>query len=371
MTRRATPFVLADRVADTPSAESVDCHARIPNLPADPDGALDLIYSDYLAQMDAVQAQVRRRFYNQYPQFLHELERQFQLHDWLNETPPDLEHPLPPHREVDQWAGRLVGSYRVIEELGRGGLAIVYRAKCDRNGAVVALKVSRDRGLDRERRQRHLRSEGETLARLSHPSIIPMFEMGESQGEVFLALELLEGGTLSTRLVGQSLSAPAAALIRTLADAAQHMHDCGILHLDLNPRNVLMTADGRPKVADFGSARSWAVDTAQETVLETLGTPAYLAPELIDGDPTQLGPWTDVFGLGGILYQALTGRPPFLTDSLTETLQRVRGADPVSPRDLVPAVPLELARICLRCLAKEPADRYQTARGLFLALQPY
>jgi WD40 repeat protein len=255
--------------------------------------------------------------------------------------------------------------YESLEVLGRGGMGVVYRARDTRLGRVVALKVLRAGDQAGEEDLARFRAEAEAVARMQHPHIVQIFEVGEHEGRAFCALEYVGGGSLARRLGGTPLPArDAAALVETLAGAVQYAHDRRVLHRDLKPANVLLTEDGTPKVADFGLAKRLDVEDGRTRTGAVMGTPAYMAPEQAAGDARALGPAADVYALGAILYECLTGRPPFLAETPLATLEQVRAREPVPVRALNPKVPRDLETVCLKCLRKEPARRYPSAREL-------
>jgi WD40 repeat protein len=271
-----------------------------------------------------------------------------------------------------------VAGYEVLAELGRGGMGVVYKARQRRLDRVVALKMIRaGQGADGPGRKR-FDGEARAVARLQHPNIVQIYEVGEADGQPFLALELVEGQSLAQRLDGSPWPArPAAALAEVLARAMHHAHARGVIHRDLKPSNVLLAGPPErcvPKVTDFGLART--LDTAGETGTgAVLGTPSYMAPEQAEGHKG-VGPAADVYGLGAILYELLTGRPPFRADAPLQTLRQVVGAEPLRPRLLNPVVPRDLETVCLKCLHKGPKKRYASALDLaedlrrFLAGEP-
>jgi tRNA A-37 threonylcarbamoyl transferase component Bud32/tetratricopeptide (TPR) repeat protein len=258
-----------------------------------------------------------------------------------------------------------IAGYEVLGELGRGGMGVVYKARQARLNRPVALKMLLAGPLASAEEARRFRAEAEAAARLQHPNVVQIHEVGEHQGHPYLALEFVEGGSLADRLRGVPLPPRAAAeLVETLARAVQAAHEKGVVHRDLKPGNVLLTADGTPKVADFGLAKRLDATSAATQSGAVLGTPAYMAPEQAGGKAREVGPAADVWALGALLYECLTGRPPFQGRTPTDTLLRVLSDEPVPPRNVNPAVPRDLETIALKCLRKEPAKRYATAAEL-------
>ncbi len=265
-----------------------------------------------------------------------------------------------------------VAGYDGLELVGRGGMGKVYRAHHITLGRIVALKVLAHE--PDERMLARFAEEARAVARLHHPNICPLFETGTVEGRPWFAQEFLDGGSLAQKLGGVPQDPHVAAgLVETIAHAVQYSHENGILHRDLKPGNILLAGDGTLKVTDFGLAKVLAApgtDSTQEAgggltrTGEIVGTPGYMPPEQASGVVTGLGPATDVYALGAILYEALTGRPPFQAPDALQTLLMVLAMDPVSPRVLQPKVPRDLETICLKCLEKAPKRRYATAREL-------
>ncbi len=256
-----------------------------------------------------------------------------------------------------------VVGYEILGELGRGGMGIVYQARHLTLNRLVALKMILAGGHAGEHELARFRSEAQAVARLHHPNIIQIFEVGES-GQPYFSLEFCEGGSLAQQLDGTPLPpVKAAELVEMLAKAMDAAHRAGIVHRDLKPANILLTADGTPKVTDFGLAKQFDVggQTASGAVL---GTPSYMAPEQAGGKGKTVGPAADVYALGAILYELLTGRPPFKAATPLETVLQVVSDDPAPPRQLNAAVPKDLEAICLKCLQKDPARRYASAGEL-------
>jgi WD40 repeat protein len=264
-----------------------------------------------------------------------------------------------------------LGDYELLEDLGQGGMGRVYKARQRGLGRLVALKVIRAGAAATGDDRLRFRTEAEAAARLDHPNIVPVYEVGEHDGQPYLAVRYVEGGPLSRHLgrFRDDLRA-AAALVAALARAVHHAHVRGVLHRDLKPGNVLLewpagqTEPPVPHVADFGLARMLDQESGLTQTGDLVGTPSYMAPEQASGGAAALTTATDVYGLGAILYALLTGRPPFAGPTVLETLAQVKGREPEPPRRLNPKVSRDLETICLTCLAKDPRRRYATALGL-------
>ncbi len=260
-----------------------------------------------------------------------------------------------------------IDGYEIRGEAGRGGMGVVYQAWQPGLKRVVALKMIPDRDYARPETLGRFRAEAESLARLQHPNIVQVFHVGEQAGRPFLVMEFVEGGSLARKIAGTRPPARRAAeWVETLARAIEVCHQRGIIHRDLKPGNVLLTADETLKISDFGLAKR--VDgEAGEALTATgdiFGTPNYMAPEQAGGVTKTIGPPADIYALGGILYEILTGRPPFRGESKWDTIKQVLTEEPVPPRRLQPNVPRDLETICLKCLEKEPRKRYASAAAL-------
>jgi len=258
-----------------------------------------------------------------------------------------------------------VPGYEILGVLGRGGMGVVYKARHSALHRLVALKMILNSDHADPLELARFRAEADALAQLQHPNIIQIFEVGECAGRPFLALEYLEGGSLAAKLAESPLPPPEAArLVETLAHAIHAAHLRHIIHRDLKPANVLLTADGAPKITDFGLAKRLDAGPGLTRTNAVMGTPSYMAPEQASGKTAEIGPAADVYALGALLYEALTGRPPFHGPTSLDTLHQVLVSDPVAPRRLQPRTPRDLETVCLKCLEKQPGRRYASASDL-------
>ncbi len=261
----------------------------------------------------------------------------------------------------------LPDDYALGEELGRGGMGIVYRAHQESLNRDVAIKVLRPGDLVFGDALARFRSEARSLARLRHRHIVSVHEVGESQeGFLYFTMDLVEGQTLASTInktTGKCGTTPTRAVkwLRQVASAITHAHGQGIIHRDLKPQNILIDTDGDAFVVDFGLARDAGAISSHTITGQLLGTPAYMSPEQAKGDSDQIGETTDIWALGAILYECLTGRSPFAGKPLHETIHSILHDEPVRPRKLDPRVPLDLETICLKALSKQPQDRYTSA----------
>ncbi|MGI8979135.1 MAG: protein kinase domain-containing protein [Pirellulaceae bacterium] len=265
-----------------------------------------------------------------------------------------------------------VGEYDILDKIGHGGMGLVLKARSRRLKRIVALKLIKVGQLAEEQEVARFMVEARAAAHLEHPNIVGVYDVGEHAGSPFFTMEYVEGQSLH-KLISERPLQPqrAAIIIRKLALAVDYAHKAGILHRDLKPQNILLDKYEEPKITDFGLATN-AQENSQLTATGTvLGTPSYMPPEQARGKHDEMGKWSDVYSLGATLYETLVGRPPFTAATLGETLQQVMTVDPVSPRRLNPAIPRDVETICLKCLEKFPARRYQTAGELAEELQRF
>jgi serine/threonine-protein kinase len=260
---------------------------------------------------------------------------------------------------------RSFGKYELLEEIGRGGMGVVYLARQAGLKRFVAVKMILAGVSASPEERKRFATEGEAMGRLQHPNFVLVHEIDEIDGQFYLSMEYLPGGSLSGKIAGGRMpQSEAAKLVRTLARAMHVAHQQRIIHRDLKPSNVLLAADGSPKISDFGLAKLQDSEVAQTATASVLGTPSYMAPEQAQPRAGVIGPLTDVYSLGAILYEALTGHPPHQAPTKLETLELVRTQDPAAPHFYRPEVSPNLEAVCRKCLAREPADRYSSAEAL-------
>ncbi len=264
------------------------------------------------------------------------------------------------------------GDYELFEELGRGGMGVVYRAQQISLGRTVALKMILRGAKPSAGDLARFRTEAESAARLDHPAIVPIYEVGQQQGQPYFTMKYVAGTTLARRLAdGPIPPREAATILAPICRAVQYAHERGVLHRDLKPSNILIDEEGRPHVTDFGLAKRVTQDEGLTASGVVLGTPSYMAPEQAAGNRGELGPATDVYSLGTILYQMLTGRPPFQAATAVETVLMVLEQEPLPPRLLNPRADRELEMVALKCLQKPPELRYSSAKDLADDLEAY
>ena len=368
-----------DRV---PAETYLEQHAP---LSGQPSLLLDLIYNEVLLREEDGERPRLEDYVRRFPPFADALAAQFEVDRALDIPGLAGDGILPnapgPQGDPDRGIGPAGGvgaplpsvpGYELLEAVGRGGMGVVYKARHLSLNRVVALKMILAGAHAGPTELMRFRTEAEAVARLQHPNIVQVYEIGAAEGRPFMALEFVES-SLGKTLAGTPLPPrQAAQWLETLARAVHHAHQHGIIHRDLKPANVLMSRDGALKITDFGMARIGMASARGQTQSgQLLGTPSYMAPEQAKGEARQIGPATDVYGLGAILYELLTGRPPFQASTLLEILDQVRRQEPVPPCRLQPKLPRDLETICLRCLQKNPAERFASAKALAEDLSAY
>jgi tRNA A-37 threonylcarbamoyl transferase component Bud32 len=285
-------------------------------------------------------------------------------------TPPAPDAPLgvcPACLLAEGLGGPLhyVGDYELLSQVAQGGMGVVYRARQMSLNRIVAVKMIRAGRLATAADVRRFRSEAEATANLDHPHIVPLYEVGEYEGQHYFSMRFVEGGSLAQRIESERLSAgDAARLLAKVARAVHYAHSRGVLHRDLKPSNILLDARGEPQVTDFGLAKLLDADDTVTSPGAISGTPSYMAPEQAAGRTDLISTGTDIYGLGAVLYELLTGHPPFRGTTALETLKRVAGEPPRRPRALAPDLDPDLEAVCLRCLEKSPAARYPSAESV-------
>jgi WD40 repeat protein/tetratricopeptide (TPR) repeat protein len=374
-------------------------------LQSDDNAILDLIYNEVLLREQQREAPRLEEYLQRFPRLRQQLRDQFELHvalaskhlfpsaPTLNDARQPATAPLLSQSEAD-WPA--VPGYEILGVLGRGAMGVVYSAWQTALNRCVALKIMLA-GVHAGRQERaRFQVEAEAVARLQHPNIVQIYEVGQEHGRPYLALEFVNGGSLARQFAASHLAVRRAAeLVETLARAIHYAHSKGVVHRDLKPDNILLQKDEggtiqdeikpqhptpssfTPKITDFGLAKLLIGGGATQTQSGTiLGTPSYMAPEQAEGQHGRVSPAVDVYALGAILYEALTGQPPFKADTVQETIRRVVHDEPAALTRLRPQVPRDLETICLKCLRKEPRRRYASALDLaedlrrFLSSEP-
>jgi serine/threonine protein kinase len=423
---------LTDQVARWERGERVPVEAYLhlhPALGATSPDAFDLVFNEFVLREKHGEVPAPSEYFWRFPQFAERIRRQVQFHQELCASDMSA---APTAGEESSWRGPDTGQeaapktgsdlpevagYEVLARLGKGGMGVVYQARQKSLKRLVALKLLSATGQTDEQAMNRLRREAEVVARLQHPNIVHIYEVGEQDGRPYLALELVEGNSLAAELAGAPLPPrQAAELAKVLAQAIHYAHSKGIVHRDLKPANILLqridpqmtqitqmkkeeetrngealgkASDGPaglvsssvlsvssvdrffPKITDFGLAKCLDQDGNQTQTGTLVGTPSYMAPEQADAKGHQVGAAADVYALGVILYEMLTGRPPFKADTPLNTVVQVLHQDPAPPTRLQPTVPRDLETICLKCLQKLPRQRYASAGDLAADLDRY
>jgi serine/threonine-protein kinase len=364
------------------SALAEDYLRRFPGLRDSTEVALDLIYSEFVLRRRLGHNPTIAEYLGRFPELADRLRTQLELDqalgtETLSELDPNRPIPGPPasaspattpyQADTPRLNGtpRRIGQYEVLGELGRGTFGVVYRARDTRLARQVAIKVMHAAISSSADELARFRAEVEALGSLQHPNIVQIHDTGIHEGMPYLVMELIEGGNLAQQLNGQPRPCrDAAALVEVVARATHVAHQKGIVHRDLKPGNIMLTGDGTPKITDFGLVKRLDRSLGLSQTGQAIGTPSYMAPEQASGRVHEVGPAADVYALGAILYELLTGRPPFLGPDVLAVLDQVRAVEPLSPSRLVPRLPRDLCTICLKCLEKEPRRRYASALDL-------
>jgi WD40 repeat protein/tRNA A-37 threonylcarbamoyl transferase component Bud32 len=334
-------------------------------------GCLDDVMLAYLQSVESGQPLDRDDLIAAHPHLAAELADFFGNQDRIARLADELPTPLGGRRRVPRRI-RVFGDYESLEEIAQGGMGVVFKARQKSLNRTVAVKMVLAGSQASDSAVRRFRAEAEAVAQLQHPAIVSIYEVGEHEGQPYFSMEYVAGASLAELARRNPLPArEAAEYIRQAAVAVQFAHEHGVLHRDLKPSNLLLDASGQVRITDFGLAKHLADDDRLTTTGEVLGTPSYMAPEQARGDRPHVGPQADVYALGAVLYELLTGRPPFHAATAVETLRQVQDADPVSLRQLNASVPRDLETIALRCLQKRPADRYGSAAELVADLGRY
>lgn len=370
------------RLREGTYASAEEYLASYPELASDDDAALELIYTEFVTREELGERPSAAAWCARFPQWRARLQRLLEIHTLLHagdQRRPRLRVPIP-HSGATAPSlpdGRhQLGPYVLLEELGRGGMGVVYKARQMDLNRLVALKVIRTGALACARDREMFLAEARVVARLRHGGVVQIFAVGEEAGWPYFAMEFVVGGNLACRLARRPLSPKEAARLATrLARALAYTHRRGVIHRDLKPANILLTAHGQPKIIDFGLAERVVprellpAPHGRVGAAPLAGTPCYMAPEQFAGGERGVGREVDIYALGAVLYEALTGRPPFQGNTLLETLQQVYNDEPIPPRQLRPGIPPELEAICLKCLAKVPAQRFASASELAQTLR--
>ncbi len=329
------------------------------------DADLFPILDRYLQQLQAGESPDRDELLQRCP----ELAPVLDCFDALESVAVPAEHTLQPMPQESSPAAPAFaepfGDYELIEEIGRGGMGVVYKARQRSLDRVVAVKMILAGHLASAEHVRRFLDEARAAARLQHPNVVPIHEVGQYAGQHYFTMEYIEGQSLQDRLAAGPLDIDTAVrIVEQVARAVAYLHQHGMVHRDLKPSNIILDCQGTPHVTDFGLAKVIVGDSQTTASGAILGTPSYMAPEQAAGHSGQAGPAADVYSLGAILYELLTGTPPFREQSAVDTLLKVLSHDPPAPRSLNRHVPPALELVCLKCLAKSPEARYPDAQAL-------
>jgi predicted Ser/Thr protein kinase len=332
----------------------------------------------YLEDLQNGRAPDRADFLRQYPELrsalkcLEDLERFADSAAGADDAPTLTRDDATPIAEGPAVTPRQFGPYELLAELGRGGMGVVYQARHGGLGRTVALKMVLASQLASDQQRRRFEVEGRAAASLRHSNIVRLLDSGQVEGQPYLAMDYIAGSTLARRLQRGPIERDAAVrLLCAIARAVDYLHRQGIVHRDVKPSNILLDEEDEPYLTDFGLAKLLETDSQLTGTGVAAGTPSYMAPEQAAGKTECITPLCDVYSLGAVLYELLTGRPPFQASSAIDVLIQVLESEPINPRQLNPAIPRSLATICLKCLEKQPANRYPSAGALADDLERY
>ena len=371
-----------------------------PELVQSDDSLLELIYGEFCVRESLGDQPTCEQYCQQFPHLAERLERLLEVHRALDcgtPCPADVRQTVQysddcsvvipadtisttrhfpdddgaPSHQSEATPGRF-GDYDLLNEIDRGGMGIVYRARQIQANRVVALKMILAGKFASKKELRRFYCEAEAAARLDHPNIVPIYEIGEHDGHPFFTMAYVDGPNLATRIAqGPLAQREAAVLVREITAAIEYAHQRGIVHRDLKPANILLNRNGQTRITDFGLAKRIGDQNELTVTGDVVGTPNYMSPEQVNGNPTNVGAHSDIYSLGAILYCLLTGRPPFQAATILETFTQTTQAEPVAPRQLVPTISSDLETVCLKCLQKAPSKRYPTATELLADLDRY
>jgi serine/threonine-protein kinase len=354
-----------------------------PEAAAAKDQRVQAILHDYLLARDEGRAPDHQEILRRHPELADELQALFADQDRLDQLAQSMRGPAaagapePPTVAPEEATApdgavgtvRSFGDYELLEEIARGGMGVVYKARQVSLGRTVALKMILAGQLASAADVQRFRTEAEAAANLDHPHVVPIYEVGEHQGQHYFSMKYIDGGSLADQ-VQRLTSQPreAAQLLAVVARAVHHAHQRGLMHRDLKPGNILLDAQGQAHVTDFGLAKRVTGDIGLTRTGAIVGTPSYMAPEQARAERS-LSTAVDVYSLGAILYELMTGQPPFRADTPLDTILQVLEQEPRRPRSVNLEADRDLETICLKCLEKEPARRYGSAEALAADLE--
>ena len=369
-----------------------------PSLQRDDESTLELIYGEYCVRESLGEQPTPDSYCQQFPHLANRLARLLEVHRALDNGAPsfasiqqtiqfsnDNSVSIDPQSKTrvlpatdqnpdqqSQASLGLFGEYHLMEEIDRGGMGIVYRAKQLQAKRVVALKMILAGKFAGKKDLKRFYSEAAAAAKLDHPNIVPIYDVGEQDGHPFFTMAYVDGQNLAARIQqGPLAQREAAAMVSEIAGAIEYAHQRGIVHRDLKPANILLTANGQTRITDFGLAKQIGDHSDLTVTGDVVGTPSYMSPEQVTGNHADVDVGSDIYSLGAILYCLLTGRPPFQAATILETFTQLIETDPVPPRQLVPTISTDLETICLKCLQKDPSKRYLSAADLLDDLNRY